>query len=198
MNVPLRCRCGSVEGQLAAPRRAGRAMCYCRDCQAFARFLGEPERILSAEGGTEIVATSPRHVRFTRGLELLRCMSLSEAGLLRWYTLCCRTPIGNTPRDPKLSYVGLVHACVAGSAGERDAAFGPLRVAINTGSARAKVRATPMASVRAILKIVRNVAGSRLGGGYKRNPFFQPGSSRPIVEPQVLAPAQRAALRADD
>ena len=147
MDFPVRCRCGQVEGQLASTERAGRAVCYCRDCQAFARFLGDPERILNERAGTDVVATSPRFLRITRGQDQIRCMSLSETGLLRWYTACCRTPIGNTPRDPRLSYVGLVHSCLAGSPVELDQAFGPARVAVNTASASGPVHATTWANV---------------------------------------------------
>jgi hypothetical protein len=102
---PLRCRCRAIQGHVESTHRAGRAICYCRDCQAFARNLGSPELTLDARGGTDIVATSPRYVRFTRGREQHRCMSLSPKGLFRWYAGCCRTPIGNTPRDPRLLHV---------------------------------------------------------------------------------------------
>lgn len=197
MNFPLRCACGLVEGYVASPHRAGRAICYCRDCQAFARFLGHPERTLDEHGGTDIVATSPRYVHFAQGKEHLRCMSLSPKGLLRWYAGCCRTPIGNTPRDPKLSYVGLVHNSLAGSSTETDAVFGPPRVAVNTGSATGTVRSTPLPTFLAVLKIIRNVLGSRLSGKYRENPFFLPGTSEPIVVPQVLTSAERKALTVD-
>ena len=197
MNFALRCRCGAVAGQLESPQRAGRAVCYCRDCQAFARFLGAPERVLDAQAGTDIIATSPRFVRFTRGTEHLRCVSLSPQGLLRWYAACCRTPIGNTPRDPKLSYVGLVHSFLAGSANELDAAFGPAKVNLNTASAAGAVKATPLPLLGALFKIVRNVLGSRLTGKYRDNPFFVPGSTTPRVAPQVLAADERRALRGD-
>ena len=197
MDFPVRCRCGQLEGQLTFTERAGRAVCYCRDCQAFARFLGNSERILNERAGTDIAAASPRFLRIARGKEQLRCMSLSEKGLLRWYTACCRTPIGNTPRDPKLSYVGLVRSCLAGSAAEVDAAFGPSRVAINTASASGKVDPTPWSSLRAVLKIMRNVLGSRISGKYRDNPFFIPGTAQPLVAPQVLTAAERKVLRGD-
>lgn len=197
MNFPLRCNCGSVEGYLASPHRAARAICYCRDCQAFARYLGKPGQTLNALGGTDVVATSPRHVHITRGLEHLRCMSLSEKGILRWYAGCCRTPIGNTPRDPKVSYISLVRNCLAGSSAEIDAAFGPAKVAVNTGSARGKVSPTPWATFRAVLKIFRNVSGSRLSGKYRENPFFRQGTVEPIVAPHVLSSPERRALRGD-
>ena len=87
--------------------------CYCRDCQAFAHALGNPGAILDKLGGTDIVATLQQYVTFTKGTEALACLSLSERGLLRWYANCCNTPIANTARNPKLSYVGLVHTCLA-------------------------------------------------------------------------------------
>jgi hypothetical protein len=195
--IALRCRCNRLEGALTATHRAGRAVCYCRDCQAFARFLGSAEHTLDPRGGTDIVATSPRYVRFVRGHEQLRCMSLSGKGLLRWYAGCCRTPIGNTPRNPKLHYVGLIRDCLAGTPAEIDAAFGPAKVAINTDSANGKVDPTPVAAIAAVLKIMGNVCGSRLSGKFRVNPFFKAGSTEPIAAPQVLSAADRQKLRGD-
>src|SRR5690349_24000361 len=112
MKIRLRCRCGKLQGEVEAARVAARAVCYCKDCQAFARFLKTQDVVLDAAGGTEVEATLPAAVRFTHGLEHLACMSLSPKGIYRWYASCCNTPVGNTPRDPKMSYVGLVRTCL--------------------------------------------------------------------------------------
>jgi hypothetical protein len=194
MSHPLRCHCGSVEGFVTSPRAAARAVCYCRDCQAFARFLGSPDRILNAQGGTDIIATLPRHVHFTRGIARVSCMSLSNKGLLRWYAACCRTPLGNTPRSPKMPYVGLIRACLPGSDADLDAAFGPAKIALNTRSASAHVASTPIAGALGIVKILRNVLGARLGRRAADNPFFRPGTAEPIVLPHVVSLAERRAL----
>ena len=193
----LRCECGVVEGRVASPHIAARAVCYCRDCQAFARFLGSSERILDSRGGTDIIATVPRHVHFTRGTEQLRCMRLSDKGLLRWYTACCRTPIGNTPPDPGLPYVGLIRSCLPGSAREVDEAFGPARISLHAGSANGHVSPTRIANVLGLLKIFRNVAAARLTGAFRDNPFFRSGSAEPISMPETLKPQERSALRGD-
>lgn len=198
MNYSLRCDCGTVRADVDTARHAGRAVCYCADCQAYARFLGRQDTLLDDKGGTEIIATLPRHVRFTAGAEKMACMSLSDTGLLRWYAACCRTAIGNTPRDPKISYVGLVRACLPGSEAQITEAFGPRRITLNTKSAHGKVAATPVATFFAVLKIMRNVIGSRLGGKYTQNPFFKPGSSEPVIAPANLTAAQRRALDATD
>lgn len=194
MNYPLQCQCGTIQGHVDARHSAGRAVCYCRDCQAYARFLGRQDEMLNSQGGTEIIATLPSSVHFTAGEDKLVCMSLSDKGLLRWYASCCRTAIGNTPRDRKTSYVGLVRTCLAGKGTQLDEAFGPLKIALNTGSAQGKVRSSPAAMLVGIVKIMKNVVGARLSGKYKENPFFRSDSGTPIKEPQNLTPAQQKAL----
>jgi len=197
MNCPLRCQCGLVQGEVDARHSAGRAVCYCRDCQAFARFLAREGEILDRFGGTEIIATVPRRVRFKAGLDNVVCMSLSEKGLLRWYASCCRTPIGNTPRDRKIAYVGLVRQCLTGSEDEMSRWFGPRAIMLNTQSARGDVRSTPMATFIGVLRIIRNVGGARLNGDYKDNPLFVKDSGTPIKSPRVLTPAERKRFDAD-
>jgi hypothetical protein len=198
MDLRLRCACGAIEGRVEAAERAGRAVCYCRDCRAYARWLGRPERTLDAAGGTDIVATAPRCVHLDRGLAHLRCMSLGPRGLYRWYAGCCRTPIGNTPRDPRLSYVGLVRDAIAASPEALDAAVGPAVTRVSAASALTRLDPTPLHTLRAALKIVRGIGGARLTGRWRENPFFRPGTAEPVVAPTVLTLAEREALRDPD
>jgi Family of unknown function (DUF6151) len=190
MNHPLQCQCGTLKGYVSPPDMACRAVCYCKDCQAFARFL-EHDAVLNELGGTEIVAILPRHVHFTQGLDALVCMSLSDRGLLRWYASCCNTPIGNTPRDFKISYVGLIHSCLAERAPSLQDSFGPVRMVLQTKSAKGPVKSAPMSTLVAMLKIMKSVIATRVSGSYKRNPFFEE-SGAPIRQPRVLTPAERA------
>lgn len=186
--VALRCGCGALRGHVRASPSAIRATCYCRDCQAFACFLGTPG-IVDGAGGTQVVAMLPEHVHFTGGLEHLACVSLSERGLLRWYASCCRTPIGNTPRERRVPYAGMINACL-GSAQEVESAFGPLRIAVNTKSARSAVSSTPLATMQGVARLMISAARARLGGGYKNNAFFT-GDGEPIRPVQVLSTAER-------
>jgi hypothetical protein len=193
MNHPLQCRCGTLKGYVSPPDMANRAVCYCKDCQAFAHFLDRPgDAVLNELGGTEIVATLPRHVHFTQGLEVLVCMSLSDHGLLRWYTSCCNTPIGNTPRDFKTSYVGLIHSCLAKRDPSMQDSFGPVRMVLQTKSAKAEIKSTPIRNFVALLAIMKTVVAARLSGNYKSNPFFVEDSGIPIKQPRVLTKAERA------
>ena len=193
---PIACRCGAFRGAVARPAHGTRATCYCRDCQAFARFLGSPDGMMDAAGGTDIVAVRPRHVSFLQGSENLTCMSLSPHGTLRWYTRCCGTPIGNTPRDLRISHVGLVHTCLEQAGADLAASFGPVRMRVEVKSAHGSVPANSWPSFAwAMLRYMASVAWSRLGGGYRINPFFPAGNSQPLVEPLVVSETERARLR---
>ena len=190
MNHPLRCRCGTLQGYVESSSSATRAVCYCRDCQAYARFLDTPGA-LDENGGTEVVASLPKHVHFTSGLEALSCLSLSKQGLLRWYASCCDTPIGNTPRNPKVPYVGLIHSCLEGDSSFIESAFGRRRIAVNTKSARSDVRSTPVATIVSVLGLMVSALGDRLSGAYKRNPFFAIETGTPIRSVRVLSSSER-------
>ena len=107
--IPLRCKCGRVRGvAMDVSRSTGfRFVCYCKDCQAFARFL-ERADVLDTAGGTDIFQMPPARVRLTEGTEAIRCLRLSDK-ILRWYTDCCRTPIANTAADSRFPLAGTIH-----------------------------------------------------------------------------------------
>lgn len=192
MKMPLRCRCGTVRGELETTRAYTRATCYCKDCRAFANFLAVPG-VLDESGGTDVVPIAPSAVHFTAGTEHVVCMSLSPKGLLRWYASCCRTPLANTPREPKLPYVGMVTTCVDATPQALDAEFGPRnRVVLNTQSATAPVKSTPLAFVTGGLCILAGVLGARLRREHA-SPFFD-ASGRPLREPEVVSRERRAEL----
>lgn len=193
---PLRCRCGAIQAQVAHPERCTRAVCYCKDCQAFARFLGLPEGMLDACGGTDVIAVRPRDVSFVHGIENLACMSLTPTGTLRWYAACCRTPIGNTPRSHQHSHVGLIHLALQTPGQGIDAAFGPVRMHVNRDGATAQPPRTPrLVFFGSVVRYLFGLIGSRLSGKYKVNPFFNAMTGQPIVDPKVLSPAELAAAR---
>ena len=159
---------------------AKRAVCYCKDCQAFARFLKRADTVLDEHGGTAIVATIPKLVHFTQGLEALACMSLSHRGLLRWYASCCNTPIGNTARDVKTPYVGLIESCLQSSSPSLQESFGPVRIVLNTKSAGTREVDALVSNLLALLGVMISVIGARLSGAYKPNPFFATEMGTPV------------------
>jgi hypothetical protein len=188
----IQCICGALRGRAhgVSPTRGNRLVCYCRDCQSFAHFLGRPSDILDAHGGTDIFQLSPARIGFLAGADRLACMRLTETGMLRWYASCCRTPIGNTPANPKIPFVGLIHSCTDGAArgAARDALLGPVRARVYTRSAkggRPPLAAGPAGTLRVILRFARLTLGSRLRGEHTRSPFFD-ASGQPRAQPKVL------------
>lgn len=191
MSHPIRCRCGTLTGYVSHPGRARRGVCYCRDCQTYANFLNRKGGILDDMGGTDVVATLQKHVSLTRGIEALACVSLTRNGLLRWYAGCCDTPIGNTTRDFRLSYIGLVHTCLHDASGSMDSVFGPVRMRVNTKSAKGRVQPTPFGTLAAVLGLSSSLIRARLDGSYRRTPFFDPVQGAPVVSPRILTASER-------
>jgi hypothetical protein len=192
---PIRCRCGKLQARLAQPARGIRAICYCRDCRAYAHFLGPPDGMLDERGGTAVVVVHPRTVTFLDGVEHLACMSLSPRGTLRWFARCCRTPVGNTPRDVRIAYLGLVHDCLEQGGAPLDASFGPVAMQVNRQSA---IGGDPggtstVAVALAGARLAASLGWARVSGGYRDNPFFD-ASGKPRIAPEVVTRAARDAL----
>lgn len=127
VDLPLRCRCGRMRGVASdvSPSTGFRFVCYCKDCQAFARFL-ERADVLDPAGGTDIFQMPPARMKLTAGTDALRCLRLSNK-VLRWYTDCCRTPIANTAAWPHFPVLSVVHSFMDHEADgrSRDEVLGP-------------------------------------------------------------------------
>ena len=196
MKHPLQCRCGTIQGFVTDLKAANHAVCYCKDCQAFAHFLGQDREILDERGGTEVVQTAPQNIRFTQGIESIACMRLTERGLLRWYAECCKTPIGNTMATPKVSFVGLLHSCLQNSSQKIEQSFGPVRTWAHTRGAKGQPKPKAEGISRTVVWFLRTTVKARLTGGYKSTPFFNILRGAPIVQPRVLSEAERARMMA--
>ena len=195
MDHPLSCRCGTLRGIVRHSEKASHGVCYCKDCQAYAHFLGKAKEILDEVGGTEIVTALQKNVTFTHGVERLTCMSLAENGTLRWYANCCNTPIGNTVRDFKASFVGLVHSCLRDRQSPLERSFGPVRMWVNTRSAKGKVQSMPLSTLSSAIKFTASLIRARIDGSYKHSPFFDPLQGTPVVAPKVLSRSDRESLK---
>ena len=194
MLLPLRCRCGKVRGEIDADRVYARGVCYCKDCQAYARFLGG-DGLTDDKGGTDILPMAPSGIAIAHGRQHLACMSLGPKGLLRWYARCCRTPLANTPRDPKVAYAGVPAVAIDATAAQLGSRFGARdALVLNTGSALGKVRPTRVAFARAGFAILRGILRERFSGRARLpTPFFD-GQGAPTAKVEVLGRQRRAEL----
>ncbi len=80
MSNDLSCSCGDMVWSLSDAAPGRHIVCYCADCQGFARHLGKLD-LLNAAGGTHIFQTVPEHLQIKRGAEALKVLRLSEKGL---------------------------------------------------------------------------------------------------------------------
>jgi hypothetical protein len=176
-----------MRGEVSGGAPVIRAVCYCRDCRAYAIHLGGGADVLDAMGGTDIVATIARHVSFRTGAGHLACLSLGPGGILRWYAGCCRTPLANTPRDWRLPYAGLVHSCLAKPL---ETSFPAVQMHVNTKSAKGRPPSMLWSEVVTLGGFFPRLVAARFTGSYRQTPFFSPrGDARAPV--QVLTSAER-------
>jgi hypothetical protein len=193
-DIPLRCRCGRVRGLAkdVAPGAGFRFVCYCRDCQAFARFLERPD-VLDAAGGTDILHLPTGHVKLTAGAGAVRCLRFSER-VFRWYADCCKTPIANSA-GPRFPVAGIIHSFMDHEADgrSRDEALGAPLCRLFERSALAPLppNAPPPPSFSLYALRLPKLLGWWLGGYGRPNPFFDEETKAPLSEPRVFARGER-------
>jgi Family of unknown function (DUF6151) len=176
-----------------APDSGFRFVCYCRDCQAFARFLRRPD-VLDSAGGTDIFHMPAGRVKVTAGTDAVRCLQFSGT-VFRWYADCCRTPIANTA-GPRFPVVGLIHSFMSDDTDgrTRDEALGtPLcRIFEHSATGPLPPNAPPPRSLGLVAVRLPTLLGWWLRGLGRPNPFFD--QNGPLSAPRVFTPSQRAAL----
>jgi len=188
MDIRLKCNCGIVRGNVrdVSPHTGTRTVCYCDDCQAFARFLGHEDEILDKYGGTEVFQTTPAQIEISQGNDRLCCLRLTPKGLYRWYTDCCHTPVANTVAA-KVPFASIFHSFMD-IAGDREASLGPVRFSVQGKYARGHPPGRtvyPSFPLRLYLHFLPRLLLAALQGKHRPNPFFDE-YKRPVSEPAVL------------
>lgn len=176
---------------------SARIICYCRDCQAFARYLGTPD-ILDAHGGSEVIQLTQSQLRIETGLDKLACVRLSETGLARFYASCCRTPIGNTMARARSPFFGVIQPFLQPPAGgSLDQALGPVRLYLQTKSASSPVPPHPDApsAFLGFAHVAAVIFKGMFRGAHKPSVLFTP-DGKLSVTPEILGPERHQALRA--
>ena len=178
-----------------APSVGFRLVCYCQDCQAFARFLDRPD-VLDAAGGTDIFQMPTGRVRLTAGTDAVGCLQWSGK-VFRWYTDCCQTPIGNTA-GPRFPLVGVIHSFMSlqPDVHSQDEVLGPPLCRIFEGSAIGPLpaNAPPRPSLGVFVLRMSKLLGWWLRGLGRPNPFFDAHTGAPLFAPLILSASGRTAL----
>jgi len=179
-----------------SPSTGFRFVCYCKDCQAFARFL-ERTDVLDTAGGTDIFQMPPARVKLTEGTDAIRCLRLSDK-VLRWYTDCCRTPIANTAADPRFPLAAVIHTFMdhKGDGRSRAEVLGPPLCRIHERSAIGPLppNAPSPPSFGVFARRASKLLGWWVHGLARPTPFFDERTQAPRAVPRVLTSAERTAL----
>lgn len=206
LTLDLACQCGEVRGRLeTVPSRTTRCVCFCRDCRAFAHALDRAADVLDARGGTEVVQMVPGALHIDQGREHIALLQLAENGLLRWYTSCCNSPIGNTLRTTRFPFIGVIDSFLTEDARVELQRRVPLHAHVYTqfahdaedGEAR-RVRSDeePLGGTGIVLRrIVKIILSARLKRDARRSPLFDEAGN-PVCRPKVLVEQERERLAA--
>ena len=184
--ISLKCNCGEVKGSAinVTPSSGSRVVCCCSDCQAFAMYLNCNTRIVDEFGGTEVFQMSQSQLKIQQGQDKLKSMRLTKKGLLRWYTSCCNTPIGNT-MNANIPFVGVIHSFI--DVPSRDSVLGPIRAFVQTQHANG-VPDYPRHSAKFPIGITARIIWKmllwKLQGMHKPSVFFGK-DGQPVVQPII-------------
>ncbi|WP_204114869.1 DUF6151 family protein [Shimia biformata] len=188
-DVGFSCRCGALQGVAhdVSPRSVNHLKCYCRDCQAAARHLGDLDS-LDAHGATDLFQTVPSRIEITSGQEHLACLRLSPKGILRWYAGCCNSPLFTMLASRGVAFCGVN---LARCGAEAQDIVGPVTGIYGADGARDMPEDFRNRGILpATLKIIGRSLKARVTGD--PNPFFDAGGA-PIVAPRILTLEERRA-----
>ena len=201
MNVQLKCNCGALRGVASGISKSNgnRIVCMCDDCQAYAHFLGRAKEVLDDNGGTDVFPVTPSNLKITQGIENLKCLRLTDKGMIRWYAGCCKTPIANSMPSPRVPFAGVIHTIMnhAGDAKTRDDALGPVRARVQGkyGVGKLPQDAYQTAPLGVIFSTIRFLLIAWIKGQHTPSPFFDSNTGKPKVKPYVLTSTERENLR---
>ena len=185
--LKLKCQCGSVQGTTKgiAPKLGNRIICYCNDCQAFPTHLGVADTVLDEHGGTDIFQLPISHIKITEGSEHIRCLRLTQKGLYRWYTGCCKTPIGNT-LNAKMPFIGVIHSFI--DTENRDKDLGPVLGGFQIKSAKDGLVVNPKwhSERRVTFRVFTKLFTWKIKGYNKPSAFFK-DDGKAISKPRIIS-----------
>jgi hypothetical protein len=126
--------------------------------------------MLDRDGGTEVMPVHPAKIQFSQGLEKLACVRLSDDGMIRWFTTCCKSAVANSMPIYRWPFVGFHSTLIIGGPAERERLSGPVSAHVNSGRRRE--------DVWSIILFLRFLAVGLARGLHQPNPF-------PTVPPLV-------------
>lgn len=182
LSLGFACRCGALRGEVTdvTPAAYTRAECHCGDCRAAYTHLG-----IADPGVVGILQTTQDRIRITEGGQNLRVFRHTPRGALRWFAVCCDTPLFLTPLKARLVHVGVN----ADRLDDPDS-LGKVMAEGFIPAGAGKIRHRGVG--RMISRMVSRMAAKNLTGEWRGTRFFAKDGA-PILAPHVLHREERAA-----
>lgn len=193
-DLPFQCRCGHVTGNVRdiSTLTGDHLICHCSDCLAFTRFCN-PDHAPTVIEGVPLFQTRVSKMAITSGKEALACVHLTEKPMLRWYSVCCRTPLFHTVDSGCYPFV-TIHTAILDE-DRRVAAIGAPRGHTFVGDIPAAERNFRSLSRFGIMaRFAVRMWKDWLSGDFRRAELFDATTLKPIAKPGRLSVAERAAL----
>ncbi|MDD1780120.1 DUF6151 family protein [Enterovibrio sp. ZSDZ35] len=186
-DLAFQCECGELTGTVinASPKLGNHMICYCDDCQRFARYLGHEEKWLDEWGGTDIYQVPPANIRIDKGAENLRCVRVKPKGIYRFYASCCRTPIANSP-SYKMPLAGIPTPILQRK--NKKELIGPVTHTVMGSFAKGSPpsKPHPKFSFGSVVKVLTFLLRNTLKGTNTPTPFFTP-DGKAVSPPEKIA-----------
>ncbi|MCZ2721413.1 DUF6151 family protein [Marinomonas sp. 15G1-11] len=184
--LALECRCGKVKGRVHSVnlKQGNHLVCYCQSCQNFANYLQSD--VLNEFGGSDIFQIAPAFISIDLGVDQLKSLKLTDKGVCRWYTDCCKTPIGNTA-GAKIPMVGILRSFIAKDQ-DINAKIGPIMGNVyvkNLDSPLPQSMSAPLSEKRLIFRMIRKILLWKILAKGTPNPFMN-SQGKPIVKPHKI------------
>lgn len=184
--MKFNCQCGKISGEIDKPEemKGIRFICMCKDCQAFASFLGNAEKILDKNAGSEVVPVFPKLIRITQGRELVKGIKLTKkTDTFRWYASCCRSPLANSLSSEK-GYIGLFTQRL--NSEDRES-LGPICVRANgeSGIPPLPKGTSKRFPIKFLFVTIRAILRVNIKGWKRPNPFFD-DNNQPYADVEVI------------
>lgn len=186
--MKIQCDCGKFKAELLNfPKSSpGRLVCYCNDCQDYARKL-KREDVLDPYGGTQVVPVYPNDFKILEGEEYLKCNQLREKGLKRWSVTCCNTAVVNTMS--KFPWAGIPHNLFTNAEPGCLEKLGPIRSRIKGKfkTAEAPFKISEDMKLKDILVVLPFILKGFALKKFNHSPFFKEDGKTPIKDVEILA-----------
>ncbi len=183
--MEISCDCGAFVAKLKAfPRNTpGRLVCYCDDCQAYAKKIRRTD-VLDQYGGTEVIPVYPKEIEIIQGIDVLKCYRLTTGGTYRWATSCCNSPILNS--NPGFPWAGIFHTAYKNSSALSKLGEVKSRIYGKYALNSTPFKISDKISFKDMLVVFPFIVKGKILGMDKNSPFFCTDNVTPIIKPEVL------------